>query len=707
MHFRQLIILFIFLIIAPAVVFSGSSEEKPDTIRISGIHHLEAIEIHAMRESGLISTLPVTAGVLDKELIREQNLHSISETGTLVPNLFIPDYGSRLTTPVYIRGVGSRIKSPSVGLYVDDIPYFEKSVFDFDLINTERIEVLRGPQGTLYGRNTMGGLIRVYSPSPFSHQGSTLEVSGGNSAFFNTGLSHGLMLGDNTAASLNFGLKRHDGYFENSFTGSNADDHFSTGGRLRVASQVSSALLLELISHYEYLDQGGYPYAIFDRESNTSMGVNYNQPSSYSRHMLSNAFVANYQGNRMSLRSVTAYQHFTDKQAVDQDFSALDLVFATQDQLQHMVSQEFTLRSDNNGRYNWVTGLFGFMQILDNDLNIDFGQDAVDMQVVPFTLTRVQESVVRTGGMAMFHQSGLDNFLVQGLSLKAGIRLDYERSELDHMEHMEAGMPAPPPEEFSSELSFFKVLPRLGLTYSLSENSGGFVSVTRGYKTGGFNVVFERDEDRSFDPEHSWNYETGIKGNVLDGRLNYQAALFYIDWKDQQIYQMLPSGQGSMLGNAGKSISRGFELEAHAIPAVNWQLRASYGYTHATFRENSPDPDTDLSGNFIPYIPRHTLHTGINYRYEPLSDLLNAMIFNVSVQGVGRHYWNQENSFYQSWYTRVSGGIDFDLGDFRAGIWARNIGSAGYHAFAFEALGNRYVQKARPLTFGIKLFYGL
>ena len=151
---------------------------ETDTTSIPEVR-LEEIEITSMRESGRISRLPLSAGVLNLEQMRGQGVKTLKNASRLVANVFMPDYGSRLTSPVYIRGIGSRINAPSVGLYVDNVPYFEKSVFEFDLLNVDRIEVLRGPQGTLYGRNTMGGLINVYSQSPFSRQGSGVSLTGG------------------------------------------------------------------------------------------------------------------------------------------------------------------------------------------------------------------------------------------------------------------------------------------------------------------------------------------------------------------------------------------------------------------------------------------------------------------------------------------------------------------------------------------------
>lgn len=705
MHFNH-IMLSAALLLNPFGLFAQIVVLSGDTTRLPQVQ-LEETEITSMREQGLLSQLPITAGVIDDAMLARRQVFSMKDLGTLVPNVFIPDYGSRLTSPVYIRGVGSRINAPSVGLYVDNIPYFEKSVFDFDLIDIQRMEVLRGPQGTLYGRNTMGGLINVYSKSPFRQTGTRVAMAGGNPGFFNATVSHSRLLTSTTGLSISGGINRHDGYFENAFTGGMADAHFSAGGRLRFTKQLPAGLQLEFTSHVELLDQGGYPYAIYEPGSGLTHEVNYDRPSSYARTMISNGFVTRYQARGVMFQSVTAYQYFFDKQKIDQDFTPMDLVFAIQDQVQHMASQELTIRKHRPGTYQWIFGMFGFMQSLDHDLDIQFGEDAVAMQFVPVPLSRIQASAHQTKGAAIFHQSAWHDLFVQGLSLTAGLRLDYESASLDHLAYLEADMPTPPPQEFDSHLAFYQVLPRLALNFAPGGTTALFASLTRGFKTGGFNMVFEREEDRSFGPEYSWNYELGLKGFFPGRGFSYQAAVFYIDWKDQQIYQMLPSGQGSMLSNAGKSVSKGFELDLDYIPGNGWRYRGSYGYTHATFSENRPDPDTDLSGYFIPYVPRHTLSAMLEYQIVLKGDMLRAMTIGLNYQGLGRHYWNQHNTTHQSWYALAGAQLTFDFAGFQADLWVRNIFNETYHAFSFAALGNHYVQQGRPSTFGLTLRYGL
>ena len=150
------------IMIALMLLTTGTAwaEDFPkDSLKIVDIE--EVVVIATPKENRKLRDLPVAATVLSQDNMRANQVNSVKNLTGIVPNLFIPDYGSKLTTSIYIRGIGSRINTPSVGLYVDNIPYIDKSAFDFNYADIERIDILRGPQGTLYGRNTMGGLIKV------------------------------------------------------------------------------------------------------------------------------------------------------------------------------------------------------------------------------------------------------------------------------------------------------------------------------------------------------------------------------------------------------------------------------------------------------------------------------------------------------------------------------------------------------------------
>ena len=171
------------------VLFAGNVlAEDLDTLKVVDVE--EVLVIAAPKENRKLREQPTAVTLLSQKDMRATQVGSIKNLTGLVPNMFIPDYGSRLTSAVYIRGIGSRINTPSIGLYVDNIPYIDKSAFDFNYSDIERIDVLRGPQGTLYGRNAMGGLIKIHTKSPFSYQGTDLRMGAATHNAYNASVTH-------------------------------------------------------------------------------------------------------------------------------------------------------------------------------------------------------------------------------------------------------------------------------------------------------------------------------------------------------------------------------------------------------------------------------------------------------------------------------------------------------------------------------------
>ena len=165
------------------------ADELPqDSIKVIDVE--EVLVIGTPKENRKMRELPAAVTLLSQKDMRGNQVNSIKSLNALVPSIYIPDYGSKLTSAIYIRGVGSRINTPSVGLYVDNVPYIDKSAFDFNYSDIERIDVLRGPQATLYGRNTMGGLIRVHTKSPFSYQGTDIKLGAATYGTYNASLTH-------------------------------------------------------------------------------------------------------------------------------------------------------------------------------------------------------------------------------------------------------------------------------------------------------------------------------------------------------------------------------------------------------------------------------------------------------------------------------------------------------------------------------------
>lgn len=307
------------------------------------------------------------------------------DMGSMVPNLFVPDYGSRQTAALYMRGIGSRIGSPAVGLYVDNLPYYDKSAYDFTYYDIESVEVLRGPQSTLYGRNTMGGLVRVKTRSPFAYEGTDLHLgyaTGDNRR--QASVTHYHRLSDRYAFVAGGFYDGSSGFFDNDLTGKAVDASETGGGRLRAIYMPTSRLTLDASLRYEYTDGGAYPY----RYTGTLAGeeqyahlkglISANLEGRYRRSLLAAGVHAEYLMNTMALHSVTSYQNVRDRMFMDQDFLQADIYSLGQKQRINILSEELTLTGFRKGNAQGVLGASFFYQWLGTDAPVVFRKDGLE-----------------------------------------------------------------------------------------------------------------------------------------------------------------------------------------------------------------------------------------------------------------------------------------------------------------------------------------
>ena len=209
-----------------------------------------------------------------------------------------------MTTSVYVRGIGSRINTPAVGLYVDNIPFIDKSAFDFNYSDIERIDVMRGPQGTLYGRNTMGGLIRVFTKSPFTYQGTDIRLSAATYNDYKASLTHYHRISSQFAFSTGLFYEHKGGFFKNNFNNKRIDTDDEFGGRFRAIYLPSENLKLDFTLNYEYTNQGGYPYEYTGRTDGKTEGrgeyigkISYNRECGYKRNLLNGGLNLEHQAD--------------------------------------------------------------------------------------------------------------------------------------------------------------------------------------------------------------------------------------------------------------------------------------------------------------------------------------------------------------------------------------------------------------------------
>ena len=328
-------------------------DEAPEAIDTAVV--MDNVQVTAIKQGLTLRNRPVAASVVGRETIERRGVTAIKELSQLVPNFYIPDYGSRMTSSVYVRGLGARIDQPVMGLNVDNVPYLSKDDYDFDLADIERIEVLRGPQSTLYGRNTMGGVMNIYTLSPLAYQGTRLgaEYASGNTLRLRASTYH--RPSPRTGVSLAARFMHGDGFFTNEYTGRTCDWERSGGARMRLQFRPDERWSIDNTLAFGMLRQGGYPYA-----SAATGRIAYNDPCGYRRTTLNDGLTIRYAADGWEIASITSYQYSDDRMTLDQDFLPESYFTLTQAKQDHGLTEDIVVRSRGEGRYGWLVVAFGF-----------------------------------------------------------------------------------------------------------------------------------------------------------------------------------------------------------------------------------------------------------------------------------------------------------------------------------------------------------
>jgi len=683
--FALLVIGFIF------IIFDVFAEEI-DTLPHRSVV-LDEVVIQSFKQSDNTNSLPVSASTVNKIDLQNQNVLDIKDISSFIPNLYMPDYGAKITSPVYIRGVGNKINDPAIGLYIDGVPYFQKSATDFSLNEIDYINILRGPQGTLYGRNTMGGVIDVYTKSPLQYQGLYAFVSAGNYANLNATMGYYAKVNNKFGYAVSGNYNHTDGYFTNLYTGKSADLLNAGSGRVRLDWAVNSNLILKLTQFIDYTNQNGFPYAPIDPETGKIGEVDYNDPGDYTRSMSTTGFSLAYTTKRFSLNSQTSYQYLSDKMDIDNDFTPQPKYFVTQRIKQSTFSEEANIKSTSQGWYQWLFGAFAFNQ--------QINQNSLTNLYTGFLNNKSQD--LPTQGISFYHQSIFKDLLIKGLSLTLGLRYDFEKVSNTYTVFQDsASLHTPMPGGFFSKLSFSQFTPKVALQYTLPSSQMIYASATKGYKTGGFNTTLPSAEYQTYQPEYSWNYEIGAKGQFWQNRIRAELCFFYIDWENQQIPQVIPN-LGQFTRNAGHSKSEGIEASLWGKLFKNFSLQANWGLTHAVFLRYAQSDTVNYSGNYIPLVPSQTLGLAANYLIPVGSRLIDNLSVNLQYIGTGKIYWAEDNRVIQPYYGLLNGKITASKGIVQVSLWAKNITNTQYAAYSFALSGVQYAQKGNPFTAGISV----
>ncbi len=720
------------------------------SIAVTDTTLLQEVSVTAIKQSRNLKEQPVAATVISGDAIELMKVDGVKDISEIAPNFYVPDYGSRMTSSIYVRGLGARIDQPVVGLNVDNIPFLNKDSYDFDLQDIERVEVLRGPQSTLYGRNTMGGLINIYTMSPLRYQGlrAMYEYSSHNSHRFS--LSYYAKLSSRLGMSWNAYYTMTDGFFDNTYNGLDCDTEKQGNFRWKTNWRMADNVTMENVASFQLSRQGGYPY-IKDGVGD----VNYNDTCFYKRTTVNDGLTVKWITDKFTLSSITSFQYINDNMTLDQDFQPLEYFTLTQKRKEWAFTQDFVARGVIDG-YSWLGGLFGFYKHTDMSAPVTFKEYGIEQLIEknrnennPYYPVEWNEEnfvlgsdfTMPTFGIALYHQSSYD---IKKWTISAGLRLDYERAQLSYNSNCNTSYTtwdyytdpmSPRPYQYNmvciddkGELNqdFIQLLPKLSVSYKLTSlgRSMLYATVSKGYKAGGFNTQmfsdvlqqrmmgmmgltekYDVDDIVTYKPEISWNYELGTRMDLLNGKLNADVALFYIDCRDQQL-TMFPDGTttGRIMANAGKTRSYGVEFAMEYKPSERWNINVSYGYTDARFVDFDNGKE-DFADNYIPYSPRNTFYVSGSYIHPLNLSWLQHIRLCVDVKGVGDIYWNETNDCRQPFYAQLGVKLRFEGKRYSIDVWGENLTSTRFNTFYFVSIGNAFYQEGKPRRLGVTLRY--
>ncbi len=718
----------------------------------------DIVILSSTKETNSLKSLPAAVSIFSPKNLEGLQVYSLKDLSSIVPNYFAADYGSKMTSPLYIRGIGARSGDQTVSMYVDNVPYFNTTSFDAELFDIQRVEVLRGTQGTLYGRNAMGGIINVYTFSPLNYEGTTIKVGGGSHGQFSGNASHYRRLGSKMGVSIGAYYKQDNGYFTNQYNGKKVDDLKNAGGRAKFAWEITPRFSATYSVSFDYVDQGAFPYANIETNE-----INYNSDSYYKRKLLTNGLALRYAGNGYEINSTTGYQYLNDDMNMDQDYTPKSYFQINQLQRQNSISQEVTIKSTSKSRYQWSFGGYGFYDYLHTTSPVYMMEDGIAQYLqkplddahagnpmvpeIKFTdnVIDLNSNFKRPiYGAAAFHQSTFnDLFATPGLSVTLGLRLDYEKTELKYYSDALANYTIKPQNspvaipqvakallEGHSSDDFLELLPKGVIKYQINPASHLYVSASRGYKAGGNNIqIFadllqealegamrqgEMTEEQvnsriAYKPEYSWNYELGGQLDIISNTLSTNFALYYIDVRDVQITQFINNRGGRMVSNAGKAVSKGFEVGLKARPCNGFYLYANYGFADARFKDYlAKDGDGKIVNNYtdnhIPFAPGSTFSVGGSISYDfKHKTILDRFTFDTNFAGIGKTYWAEDNEMSQGFYGTLNAHLALEKSIFTLEFWGKNILDRDYDAFLFEFMGSYYAQKSKPARWGASL----
>jgi len=674
------------------------------------------IIVTAQRRSERLVDVPASVVAISGEALAQAGVNGIEDLTRQAPGVLINKTGAYVQPTV--RGIGASVQGggaeSNIAVYVDGVYFASQTGAMFDLVNLESVQVLKGPQGTLFGRNATGGALLLTTLTPsFTPTGKAFASFGRFneyklSAYASTGLT------DTLAADISVYRRHTNGFIRDLRTGERRGEQSSFDIRGKLLFEPSDAVRFILAaSHTETKDPSGLTYTTLN---GNSVGRNFanSGPIAVERGTSSQEIATRIEAkvNTVSLRSeidlgfatlntISGYIDEQDFIDADLDSSYAPSSFATYDQFNESFSQEINLTSPSGGDFSWVAGLYYYWNAA--------GSENWRLNGNPFYRARITSNSI-----SGFADGTYD---LGPVSLIAGLRYSKEKRGFQR------GFPGGA-YTVDTDVTYTSWTPRAGLRVDVGPRSNVYATFSQGFKSGTYNL--SSPSTTPVRPEKITAYEAGFKS--ASRAIDFNIAAYHYDYRDIQVTAYDYTSGVSRLFNAARARVHGIESDATWRPADNFDLRAGFAWTHARFKSfpgapaffprttltnGTPCPDlncgnaqvnVDASGNKLLRAPEFTISAGANYHLELAGG--SKISFGV------RPYWSskinysfQERISQPSYFT-VDADISYSPNDqLRLSIWGRNLTDTKYATSRSESSARDAIAWAQPVTYGISASY--
>ncbi|MFM8738671.1 MAG: TonB-dependent receptor [Cytophagales bacterium] len=710
-------------------------EIKLDIVLSENTQTLSELVVTANKREEDIVNVSTSITSLSAKKMEDTRTWGLGGLTALVPNYTYQELGVPFQQVQSIRGIQVFSENPAVSTYIDDVNNIDILANGFAFTDIERIEVLRGPQGTLFGRNAMGGVINIITKKPTNKTSGFAEIGAGNLGLQRHSIGFKTpIIKDKLFFGVNGLFQTQDGYWKNDTTGTGATDGRANGKLvggeknlygnmfLRWLPNSRLSFTLNLKGQRDWSNNTGFFVSQPDRDlalANPDK-INLKRVGEHEQNILNTSLVTKYYASKFTLTSISAYQTI-DLSFKDIDFPGFYHSFyksAIGEKLppQEVFSQELRINSNSDSKLQYTAGFYGFSQV-GYEPSTNLAQEITPSYYAIF------RNKANNFGLAFFGE--LSYQITSNLKATAGLRYDYEKREatFNGVKYDPTTFAPDPDAVFANGVftlvrpdvtlsgNYSAISPKGTLSYALDEHSNLYASYTRGFRAGGINAqVLPAGVRQTFDPEYSNNYEVGYKTSLAGNKLSIGASAFLIQWQSLQFFNLVAPATYAR-ENVGDAQSTGFELEVSAIPVKGLQLDGSLGINKTEYKSfdlkrlnfgTGVETATAVGGNSLSNAPSHTIFLGAQYEYA-ISKKLKAVVRG-EIRNIGNYYTDIQNKIEQPSYTLINSRIGFSYDKYSLFFWGQNLNNERYLAFGNpDSSFGRSVRTAAPKTYGVTL----